>query len=119
VQRLCLLLESLKPYCTHVKKPRTNKHSFLAVYYLFSTANVYKLYGIKCVIKYVRKISLLKCPAKRNCEWRQMHVFRTRCLYTPTQPTVMNVCHVIKHMNITEPTRLPRFLVVQLETYTI
>jgi hypothetical protein len=43
---------------------------------------------------------------------------RTRCLYTPTQPTVMNVCHVVVSLNITEPPRFPRFLVVQFQAYT-
>jgi hypothetical protein len=45
--------------------------------------------------------------------------FTTRCLHTPTQPTVMNVCHVIKQLNITEPPRLQRFLVAHFQTYTI
>ena len=45
--------------------------------------------------------------------------FRTRCLHRPTQPTMMNVFHVVKHLNITEAPRLPRFLVVQFQTYKI
>jgi hypothetical protein len=45
--------------------------------------------------------------------------FRTRCSCTPTQRTVMNICHVIKHLNITEPPRLPRFLVVQFQNCAI
>lgn len=44
---------------------------------------------------------------------------RTRCLHTPTQPTVMNVCHIVKRLNITELSRFPRFLVVQFQTYNL
>jgi len=45
-------------------------HSFLTVHYSFSIGSVDKIYGSKCVITYVRKIS----PAKRKCEWREMHL---------------------------------------------
>jgi len=45
-------------------------HPFLTAYCSFSIGSDDKIYGSKRVIRYVRKIS----PAKRNCEWREMHV---------------------------------------------